>query len=444
MPNVNLLLWIILFVAVVFFILVVFQTFRRDRNKQKLMFVIGLGFALAGIVHFTLKSAGFSTFLEKSYLWSFLPITFALLIAGLHTLLNLQSFDKLFRYFLPVAGLTSVMLASPFPTESLGFGLIYASALSASVILLFLVITRRDLIALLFMLTLLCYMLTGISVGRGWAEETTIIFCFYGLIFLGFVFAVSKFCNSNLASLVVDKSDFEKIQKELSITKEKLSKAEKLAAIGELALMLGHDLRNPLTSINSAAYYINAKASYKLSEKEKEMLETIFKGITRADKIINDLLEYSQDIVLSPSQTELQELIQEALESVKVPEKVQVIISMENLPNIMVDTEKLRKAFLNIIQNALDAMPDGGTLTIEGRKIGEEIQVSFTDTGIGMSSEILEKIWDPLFTTKAQGIGFGLPICKRFIEAHGGRITVKSTPGKGTTFTIFIPLKPKI
>lgn len=294
MPNVNLLLWIILFVAVVFFILVVFQTFRRDRNKQKLMFVIGLGFALAGIVHFTLKSAGFSTFLEKSYLWSFLPITFALLIAGLHTLLNLQSFDKLFRYFLPVAGLTSVMLASPFPTESLGFGLIYASALSASVILLFLVITRRDLIALLFMLTLLCYMLTGISVGRGWAEETTIIFCFYGLIFLGFVFAVSKFCNSNLASLVVDKSDFEKIQKELSITKEKLSKAEKLAAIGELALMLGHDLRNPLTSINSAAYYINAKASYKLSEKEKEMLETIFKGITRADKIINDLLEYSR------------------------------------------------------------------------------------------------------------------------------------------------------
>lgn len=116
---------------------------------------------------------------------------------------------------------------------------------------------------------------------------------------------------------------------------------------------------------------------------------------------------------------------------------------MDELPNLMADAEKLKRAFINIIQNAVDAMPEGGTLTIKGEASGEKIRISFKDTGIGIQQENLEKIWNPLFTTKAKGMGFGLPTCKRIIEAHEGKITVKSKPEKGTTFTIILPLKPK-
>jgi two-component system nitrogen regulation sensor histidine kinase NtrY len=89
-------------------------------------------------------------------------------------------------------------------------------------------------------------------------------------------------------------------------------------------------------------------------------------------------------------------------------------------------------------------MPIGGTLTIKSRRINNNVQIAFADTGIGMSKQVLDKLWRPLFTTKAKGMGFGLPICKRVVEAHGGKISVESTVGKGTTFTITVPIEPKV
>jgi len=108
---------------------------------------------------------------------------------------------------------------------------------------------------------------------------------------------------------------------------------------------------------------------------------------------------------------------------------------------IHLDKEKMQRVFVNIIKNAIDAMPKGGTLTVTNRKSNRSLEITFSDTGAGMSKETLGKIWRPLFTTKAKGMGFGLAICKRIVEAHGGKIFVKSTIGKGSAFTVSIPLK---
>jgi len=92
-----------------------------------------------------------------------------------------------------------------------------------------------------------------------------------------------------------------------------------------------------------------------------------------------------------------------------------------------------------VIKNSVDAMPEGGTLTIKSKQVGRSVEFVFSDTGIGMTKETMEKLWTPLFTTKAKGMGFGLPITKRFIEAHGGSISARSKVGEGTTLTIALP-----
>jgi signal transduction histidine kinase len=110
----------------------------------------------------------------------------------------------------------------------------------------------------------------------------------------------------------------------------------------------------------------------------------------------------------------------------------------------MVDMEKMKRVCVNLIKNAVDAMPKGGKLTIKSNTMDDQLEMVFIDTGIGITKEVLQKLWSPLFTTKAKGMGFGLPICKRVVEAHDGSISVESTVGKGTTFTVTIPIEPKL
>jgi len=231
--------------------------------------------------------------------------------------------------------------------------------------------------------------------------------------------------------------------RELVEAQSQLLRAQRLAAIGELAGMVGHDLRNPLTGIAGATYYLKMKLNEKLSDKEMEMFETMEKAIAYSNKIINDLLEYSREIRLELFEAEPKTLLAEALSLMKVPQSVAVIDRMEKEPRLKVDKEKMRRVFVNIIKNAFDAMPNGGKLTVKSEKEGDNVAFSFTDTGIGMSKEVLDKIWSPLFTTKARGMGFGLPICKRIVEAHGGKITITSAVDKGSTFTISLPIEPK-
>jgi PAS domain S-box-containing protein len=232
--------------------------------------------------------------------------------------------------------------------------------------------------------------------------------------------------------------------RQLKETQEKLLKSERLAAIGQVAAMVGHDLRNPLASISAATYYLKRKFYQKLDEKAREMLEIIERDIRYSNKIINDLMEYSREIKLELTETTPKAIVMDGLALVEIPRNVEVLNLTQDEPKIKVDVEKMRRAFANFIKNAVEAMPNGGKLTILSKKSDENIQFIFVDTGVGMAKEVVEKIWTPFFTTKAKGMGLGLPICRRIIEAHGGKIHVESIVGEGTTFTITIPIEPKI
>jgi len=233
--------------------------------------------------------------------------------------------------------------------------------------------------------------------------------------------------------------------RQLKQTQAKLLRAEKLAAIGELAGMVGHDLRNPLTGIKGAAYYLKTRCAPHIDATGKEMLQTIENAIEHSNKIINDLLEYSNKLRLKLTETTPKALLKNALSSIEVPKRIHIVNATKDNPKIKADTGNMRRVFISIITNAIDAMPETGTLTITSKAVKNNVEIAFKDTGIGMTEETLRKLklGFPLFTTKAKGMGFGLPICKRIVEAHGGKISLKSTFRKGTTVTMTIPVNPK-
>jgi two-component system sensor histidine kinase HydH len=233
----------------------------------------------------------------------------------------------------------------------------------------------------------------------------------------------------------------ENLEKTVKEKTEELRKSERMATIGQLAGMVGHDLRNPLTSIAGATYYLKKKADSKLNEQEKEMIATIERSVDNSNKIISELLDYSREINLNQSETNPESLLKETLTLLKVPQKITVANNTKKEPKFTVDKDKIQRVFVNLIRNAIDAMPNGGTLTIRSEKVEKNVVFSFVDTGEGMSEDTLRKLWTPLFTTKPGGMGLGLPICKRFVEAHGGTMAVRSTPAKGTTFTVNLPIK---
>jgi PAS domain S-box-containing protein len=230
---------------------------------------------------------------------------------------------------------------------------------------------------------------------------------------------------------------------QLKKTQAELLKSERLAAIGELAGMIGHDLRNPLSGIKNSAYYMKKKGEELSPTQAKEMLETIDKCVGYSNKIITDLLDYSREIRLALEPTSPKKLLLDSLTILGKPNKIQVTSKLSDTPALMVDQDRIKRVFINLLKNAFDAMPNGGKVTVGSRQVEDNLEISFTDTGVGISEEVLPKLFTPLFTTKAQGMGFGLAICKRIIEAHRGTIKVETVKSQGTTFTLSLPIKQK-
>jgi len=228
---------------------------------------------------------------------------------------------------------------------------------------------------------------------------------------------------------------------------EKLLKSERFASIGELAGMLGHDLRNPLSGIRVASFYLSKKLDGKLNAEEKSMFKTIDRNIIYSDKIINDLLDYasyySEEVKLELSQVTPKNLVKAALALSAQPKNITLIDDTADSPQFFIDEVKICRSFINLFKNAFDAMPSGGEMYVSS--IVEESKVVFTfkDNGCGMTKETIAKLWTPLFTTKAKGMGFGMVICKRNIKAHGGDIAIESVVGKGTTIKVEVPLDLK-
>ncbi len=226
----------------------------------------------------------------------------------------------------------------------------------------------------------------------------------------------------------------EKIQ----VITEELKVAQRFSAIGELSVMIAHDLRNPLQGIKIATNYLERNKKFD-DEKTKKILKIIDDDVDYCEKIVQDLLGYSKEIKLVFSKVSIGDLVSSSLTHIQVPDNVCIVNQINSEVCVKVDKDKIVRVFDNLIKNAIDAMADGGNLTIKTAKTSK-LCIFFADTGEGISEENMEKLFTPLFTTKAKGMGFGLSICKRIIEAHDGTISVETVLNKGTTFILELPL----
>ena len=223
--------------------------------------------------------------------------------------------------------------------------------------------------------------------------------------------------------------------------------SEKMAAIGQAATMVGHDLRNPLQAIGNATHLIkkamkNSNATDPNIKNSISMLQIIEDSIDYANNIVIDLKDFSSERKPDFKKVDLNEVVKDSLAQCKPPKNVKIVTELESIPFVHVDKYMSKRVFVNIITNSIQAMEKkGGVLRVSTKRTNNLIEVSFQDTGIGMSKETLEAVFTPFFTTKAQGMGMGLPISKKFVESNGGFIKVESEEGKGSKFTITLPYK---
>lgn len=228
-------------------------------------------------------------------------------------------------------------------------------------------------------------------------------------------------------------------QKRLKEAQEKLLRSERLAVIGQLTASVGHELRSPLAVLHNCLYTLNLKLK-DADEKVKKQLAIMRQELARSNKIITDLLDFSRKKKPSFAPTNLNQIIEEALSKVQIPERVQVVKRLADLPTVVADGEQLQSVLINLFYNGIQAMPEGKTLTVSTDRVNGSVKVTVSDTGVGIPQENLEKIFEPLFTTKSRGIGLGLSVTKRFIENHGGTIIAESTLNEGSTFIVTLPI----
>ncbi len=244
-------------------------------------------------------------------------------------------------------------------------------------------------------------------------------------------------------------------QKEKAL-QDQLMKSERLSSIGRLAANVAHELKNPLGAIRNALYYIKTSLANTPALEADPHLKDILKlaegEVDTSVMIIGELLDFSRTVNLVPRKTQINELVSQLPKIITTPDNVKIHLDLDqNLPIAMVDPDRLKQVLVNLANNGIQSMPHGGTLMIQTSievdvsgttdKKDRQLHIAFEDTGVGIEPENLSKIFEPLFTTKAQGTGLGLAICNNIIEKHGGKITVVSQKGKGSRFTVKIPLQ---
>ncbi len=243
--------------------------------------------------------------------------------------------------------------------------------------------------------------------------------------------------------------------RDLNRAQAQLIRSEKLSSVGLLAAGVAHELNSPLTGILTFAYIL-AKRVPEGSEEQQRLL-TIAKQAERCATIIRQLLDLSRERPPEKKMHELHAILEQAISLVEHQPRFQQVRIHRHLDGaihqVLVDAGQMQQVFLNLLVNAGEAMPEGGTVVVRTRQVaagqcpqvscdGELVQIVFADTGVGIPPENMGKIFDPFFTSKdvGQGTGLGLSVSYGIIEGHGGHITVESTPGHGTTFMVTLPI----
>jgi PAS domain S-box-containing protein len=229
--------------------------------------------------------------------------------------------------------------------------------------------------------------------------------------------------------------------RELREAQEQLVRQEKLAVLGQMAGSVSHELRNPLGVISNAIYFLKM-IQPDADEKIKEYLDLIEKNLNLSNKIVTDLLDFTRIKTVDREAASVSELVNQMFDRFPPPESVKVIMNIPtDIPRVYVDPYHIVQILGNLTLNANQAMAQkGGTLTISSYVQNHTVGISIQDTGTGISPENMERIFEPLFTTKPKGIGLGLAVSKKLIEANGGRIEVQSEMGIGSTFTVYLPM----
>jgi signal transduction histidine kinase len=215
-----------------------------------------------------------------------------------------------------------------------------------------------------------------------------------------------------------------------------LIRKEKLTVLGQLAGRVAHDLRNPLGVISNAVYYLKAVQGDS-NKKVSEYLEIISSEVNKSVQIINELLDFARTKQPQKKNISIKELIDHSISGITIPDNISIKKEMQcQQTNMLGDPVQIGQIFINIILNAVQAMPSGGILEIECSAIENKLAISFRDSGVGIAPENMDKLFHPLYTTKPKGIGLGLTIIKSLAEANGGSIEVKSIEGQGTAFIL--------
>ncbi|XHH10518.1 MAG: ATP-binding protein [Candidatus Bathyarchaeia archaeon] len=227
-----------------------------------------------------------------------------------------------------------------------------------------------------------------------------------------------------------------------------LKDAERLATIGQTAGMIGHDIRNPLQAIAGDLFLmkqeVDTSPDSACKRNVQESLRSIQEQIDYINKIISDLQDYARPLKPELTEVDLCVILPKLLSTVPLPQNIEAYASCsKNLPMLRLDVTLLKRILVNLATNAIQAMPNGGKLTIRAFQEDEMVCISVGDTGVGIPEEIKPKLFQPLMTTKSKGQGFGLAVVKRMVENMGGKIGFESEIGKGTKFTVEFPLNTK-
>jgi len=226
---------------------------------------------------------------------------------------------------------------------------------------------------------------------------------------------------------------------------EKLREAEHLSGIGQLSRSIAHEIRNPLNFISLSVDHIKEKyrpADNKDSEKFESLISSIKQEIQRLNKLVEDFLDYGRPLRLNLQETDIGKLLEDVIEIIWAKaeaEKINIIKDYDLLPTLNIDHDLVKTCIFNVILNAFQSMPDGGTLSIKTERTDGTLSILVSDTGIGIPADDLSKVFDPYFTTKKNGLGLGLAMTKRVVEEHGGKVDIQSFEGKGSKVIITLP-----
>jgi PAS domain S-box-containing protein len=225
----------------------------------------------------------------------------------------------------------------------------------------------------------------------------------------------------------------------LEVVQRELLRKERLAVLGQLAGGLAHQIRNPLGAIANAASLLR-RAVADLRRPELDVaLEIIHEEVFRADRTITGLLDYARVREPDPRSVPVAELVERALESEHLPATIALTVEVAANLVVAVDAMQVQGALSNLVRNAVEAMPNGGTLAIRARGGDDGVIIEVRDTGVGLAPELQGRVFEPLVTTKPLGLGLGLSTARTLVEGQGGSIAFSSVPGRGTAFEIRLP-----